>query len=118
MDKLSLETFIKVAQESSFSKAAEMMHITQPAISKRIANLETELGTLLFDRIGKKVQVTHSGEILLPRAKELLEDMRDCKTAIQNNLSHIVVGSDRHGKLAATLRLAARSESPGRFGGR
>jgi DNA-binding transcriptional LysR family regulator len=84
MDQVSLETFIQVAHESSFSKAAEKLHITQPAISKRIANLETELGTLLFDRIGKKVQVTHSGEILLYRAKELLEDMRDCRTAIQN----------------------------------
>ncbi len=84
MDKVSLETFIKAAQECSFSKAADKLHITQPAISKRIANLEIELDTLLFDRIGKKVQVTHSGEILLYRAKELLENMRDCKTEIQN----------------------------------
>lgn len=84
MEKTSLETFIKVAEEASFSKAAEKLYITQPAISKRIANLEADLGTSLFERIGKTVQLTPSGEILLIRARQLLESMRDCKTEIQN----------------------------------
>ena len=84
MDKVTLETFIKVAEESSFSRTAEQLHITQPAISKRIANLEEELDTTLFERIGKTARLTSGGEILLPKARKIIEAMRDCKTEIQN----------------------------------
>jgi DNA-binding transcriptional LysR family regulator len=84
MDKLSLETFLKVATEESFSKAAEKLHITQPAISKRIANLESELNTQLFDRIGKKVRLTHSGQTLLRHTHFILGAILDCKTDIHN----------------------------------
>lgn len=84
MNKIALETFIRITEENSFSRAAEKMHITQPAVSKRIAILEETLNTLLFDRIGKEVQLTLSGEILLEHSKEIIKSMNDCKTAIQN----------------------------------
>jgi len=84
MDKIALETFLKVANEESFSRAAEQLHLSQPAISKRIALLEDELGSTLFDRIGKQVRLTHSGDILIQRAPMLLKIMQDCKTDIQN----------------------------------
>lgn len=92
MDKLALETFLKVAQEESFSRAAEKLHLTQPAISKRIASLEDDLGNLLFDRIGKQVRLTHSGEVLIQHANNLLKAMQDCKTDIQN-LNHKIEGT-------------------------
>ncbi len=84
MNRVALETFMRIAEEGSFSRAAEKLYVTQPAISKRIASLEESLETSLFDRIGKEVQLTHSGMILLERSKDILTAMDDCKTAIQN----------------------------------
>ncbi len=84
MDKTSLETFLILAREQSFSRTAEKMNITQPAISKRIANLELSLNSQLIDRIGKKTSLTHSGIVLQQHAKQLLQSMHDCQTAINN----------------------------------
>jgi len=53
MDLKNYIAFLVVADLSSFSRAAEFLYITQPAVSKRIALLEQDLGALLFDRIGK-----------------------------------------------------------------
>jgi len=68
MDLINLEAFIEVAEKQSFSKSAESLHVTQPAVSKRIAALESELSLKLFDRIGKTVQLTEAGRTLLPSA--------------------------------------------------
>lgn len=84
MDRGSLESFILIAELGSFSKAAERLHITQPAISKRIANLENLLSTALFTRNHKEVQLTHSGHIFLQHARKLIEAMNDCQTAVSN----------------------------------
>lgn len=91
MDTNQLTAFITVAETSSFSTAAERLHLTQPAISKRIAVLEQSLGNSLFDRIGKRVILTEAGQILLPRAKKILREIDDLRTALQN-LSTIVSG--------------------------
>ena len=66
-----LRAFIEVAQTGSFSQAAEALFLTQPAVSKRVANLEAELGLQLFDRIGRRTALTEAGSTLLPRAREL-----------------------------------------------
>jgi len=68
MDLINLEAFIEVAEKKSFSKSAESLQVTQPAVSKRIAALESELSLKLFDRIGKTVQLTEAGRTLLPSA--------------------------------------------------
>ena len=91
MDTNQLTAFIAVAETSSFSLAAERLHLTQPAISKRIAVLEQMIGSSLFDRIGKRVSLTEVGQILLPHAKKILREMEDTKIAIQN-LSVSVAG--------------------------
>jgi DNA-binding transcriptional LysR family regulator len=91
VNKSSLESFIAIAQEKSFSRAAEKLHVTQPAISKRIATLEHSLGTPLFDRIGKEARLTASGKILLTHATEILSLMDGCKIAIQN-LGEKIIG--------------------------
>jgi DNA-binding transcriptional LysR family regulator len=84
METSQLSAFITVAETGSFSLAAEQLHLTQPAISKRIATLEQQVGNKLFDRIGRRVMLTEAGQILLPRAKKILHEMQDAETALQN----------------------------------
>lgn len=84
MDINELQAFVAVAESSSFSHAADVLHITQPAISKRISNLETQLGIRLFDRIGRSVMLTEGGRALMPRARKILMDVEDCRRALSN----------------------------------
>ena len=79
MDLANLQAFVEVARLGSFSTAAERLYLSQPAISKRIAALEDELNTLLFDRVGRKIALTATGTALLPRARQLLNDAVDLK---------------------------------------
>lgn len=96
MDNAQLKAFVAVADGQSFSRAADQLHLTQPAVSKRIANLEAELGQRLFDRVGHAVHLTPAGQTLLPRARRLLQDMDDTATALSNLT----------GKIAGPLRIA------------
>ncbi|MBU0730766.1 MAG: LysR family transcriptional regulator [Proteobacteria bacterium] len=91
MDTLSIHTFVAVTESRSFSKAADVLYLTQPAVSKRIAALEEILGFRLFDRIGKKIILTEAGKELYPRAKRILLELEDSRRAI-NNLSGNVTG--------------------------
>ncbi|MEO9275269.1 LysR family transcriptional regulator [Marinomonas sp. 5E14-1] len=77
-----LLTFIKVAETGSFSEAAAQLFVTQPAISKRIAALESGLGVTLFDRIGRQVKLTEAGTRLLPKAQKMAEDLQDIKRSM------------------------------------
>ena len=96
MDTNQLLAFISVAESGSFSLAAEKLHLTQPAVSKRIATLEQILDTKLFDRVGKRIILTEAGEILLPDARKLLNDLNNTRTSIEN-LSAAVTGRLRIG---------------------
>ena len=82
MDIPTIETFLTVAQKQSFSQAADALFLTQPAISKRIATLESELNCKLFDRINKQIILTESGKIFLPRAQLIIEQLNDGKNAL------------------------------------
>lgn len=84
MDTAALRAFLSVAKTNSFSQAAAQLHLSQPAISKRIAALESELRTRLFDRIGKKVSLTEAGRALLPRAQHILDEMADSRRMLVN----------------------------------
>jgi len=84
MDIAALQAFLAVAETGSFSRAAERIFLTQPAISKRIAALETSLGTRLFDRIGRTVQLTPAGQALLARSRAILRELDDVKRSIAN----------------------------------
>jgi len=96
MDFANLKAFISVAETGSFSEASEQLYLTQPAISKRIASLEAELDTELFDRIGRQVSLTETGKALLPRARQILLEVEDSQREIQN-LSNKVSGTLRIG---------------------
>ena len=84
MEFSQLKAFISVAQNCSFSITANELHLTQPAISKRISTLEEQLDCILFDRIGHHIQLTQAGELLLPRAIKILQDVEDCKREIHS----------------------------------
>jgi len=91
MDIQTLAAFKAVAETGSFSKAAQALFLTQPAISKRIATLEAELEVKLLDRIGRQTLPTHAGKLLLPRAIRILNEVEESRRQI-SNLSDAVTG--------------------------
>jgi len=100
MDIPGLKAFIAVTEAQSFSIAAEKMHLTQPAVSKRIAALEVELNCQLFDRIGKKVMLTEAGNLLFPRAKSILSEISNTQRQLSNLTGEIAgtlsIGTSHH----------------------
>ncbi len=96
MDLQTLQAFMLVAENNSFSQAAEKLHLTQPAVSKRIALLEEQLGAPLFDRIGRQVSLTEAGTALLPHAKAVQQELAAAERAVR----------DLSGEVAGELRLA------------
>ncbi len=74
--KLSqLRTFVAIAEQGGFGRAATRLNLTQSAASRQISALESELGVPLFDRIGRRVRLTSEGEDLLQRTRRLLGDV-------------------------------------------
>ncbi|CAH0302922.1 HTH-type transcriptional activator CmpR [Pseudomonas sp. Bi70] len=84
MDLATLNAFIAIAELGSFSEAAIRLHLTQPAVSKRIASLEQQLRVRLFDRLGREVSLTEAGRALLPRAYQILNVLEDTRRALTN----------------------------------
>ena len=84
MDLACLDAFLAIADSGGFSAAGERLHLTQPAVSKRIAALEAQLGRRLFDRIGREVALTEAGQALLPRARRILAELDDTRRALDN----------------------------------
>ena len=96
MDIQNLRAFLLVAETGSFSQAAERLHLTQPAVSKRVALLEEQLGTGLFDRIGRNISLTEAGSALLPHAKAVEQELHAAQQSVR----------DLAGEVAGQLRLA------------
>ncbi|MEW8048841.1 MAG: LysR family transcriptional regulator [Candidatus Thiodiazotropha sp.] len=92
MELNTLRAFVQVAHDGSFSLAAEHLFLTQPAISKRIATLESELDTRLFDRMGRQIFLTEAGRHLLPRAEHIIDQLTDIRRELAN-LTGRVAGS-------------------------
>ncbi|MBV1786543.1 LysR family transcriptional regulator [Marinobacterium sp. D7] len=84
MDSAGLTAFVRVAETGSFSLAADQLFLTQSAISKRVAQLETQLDCRLFDRIGRQVSLTEAGRTLLPQARQILHAFEDAARSLQN----------------------------------
>jgi DNA-binding transcriptional LysR family regulator len=83
MDFGQLEAFAKVASNNSFSRAAEVLQLTQPSVTSRIQALERELGEELFERRGRGVRLTDAGSIFLPYTEKILRILREGKDSIQ-----------------------------------
>ncbi|MCC5844155.1 MAG: LysR family transcriptional regulator [Verrucomicrobia bacterium] len=86
MELHQLRYFVSVAETGSFSRGAERCGITQPSLSQQILKLESELGQRLFDRLGRTVQMTPSGRILLPRAQRILAEVNSASNAVQQDV--------------------------------
>ena len=74
LDLKSLKCFVVLAEELHFGRAAERLHISQPPLSLKVRTLEAELGLQLFQRSSRRVELTHSGQILLTDARRVLRD--------------------------------------------
>ena len=92
-----LRYFCAVAKTGSFTRAAEHEHLAQPSLSQQVRKLEDELGTRLFDRLGRTVRLTSFGEAFLPRAEEILRQVVDAKREMEQmagvERGTVVVGS-------------------------
>ncbi|HVO87614.1 MAG TPA: LysR substrate-binding domain-containing protein [Casimicrobiaceae bacterium] len=97
MELRHLRYFVALAEELSFTRAAERMHVTQSTLSHQIRQLEEELGQRLFDRIGKRVVITDEGEALLPNAtralREVDEGLRALKSAPDPLVGTLTIGA-------------------------
>ena len=96
MELRILNTFLKVAQLQSFSKAADSLGYSQSAITVQVQQLENELGVRLFDRIGKNVTITHYGQSFIPYARDVISSA--------TKAAHFAV--DDH-ELTGTLRIGS-----------
>jgi len=84
MDINQLEVLVTVAREKSFSRAAEVLDRTQPAISQAVRRLEQEIGEKLFDRSSKDGTLTYAGEVLVDYARQMLNLRYSAETAIRD----------------------------------
>src|SRR5437588_11179206 len=83
MDINQLEVVLAVAREKSFSRAAESLHRTQPAVSQAIRRLELELGEPLFDRSSKDGTLTAAGRVLLDFSQQMLNLRHHAHSALR-----------------------------------
>src|SRR5271168_1313335 len=82
MELRHLRYFLAVADRTHFRRAAESMHVSQPTLSQQIQQLEKELETILFDRIGKRVRLTVAGETFRHYAQRVLRELEEAQVAL------------------------------------
>lgn len=96
MEIRQLRYFVAVAEEMHFKNAAARLHIAQPALSQQIRALEKDLGTALFNRTTRRVEMTAAGEALLPAARHILAEAVAAERLV-TQASHGVLGTVRIG---------------------
>ncbi|HUY81729.1 MAG TPA: LysR substrate-binding domain-containing protein [Acidobacteriaceae bacterium] len=104
MENFRLKVFRTVAKQLNFRKAAELLHLSQPAVSQQVHALEEELGIALFDRSGSRVQLTAAGALLLKYARKAAQLAAEAREAIER----------LQGKGGGELRLGA-STTPAQY---
>jgi DNA-binding transcriptional LysR family regulator len=85
MNRHQLECFLEVAESLSFARAAEILNISQPAVSRQISSLESDLGVTLFHRTTRNVSLTSYGQAFLPHAKDIHNRMLAAYVNIQHD---------------------------------
>ena len=111
MDSDALLTFLTVHRRGGISHAAKVLHRSQPAISRRIALLEQELGVPLFERIAGRTMLSDAGRVLVPYAERAVAATQDAENAVRalarpnsGPIALAVVGTLAGGRLSAVLR--------------
>ncbi len=95
-----LAAFVEIANGGGFTQASRKLHRSQPAISRRIAELQRRLGAVLFEKVGRTVRLTDAGRALLPHAEAAIAALRDGERAVRD-------AADPASRSAAvTLRIA------------
>ena len=118
MELRHLRYFAAVAQEQSFTRAAENLHIAQPSLTRQIKNLEDELGVRLLNRIKGRVSLTHDGYAFLKDAKRILamtaESVQSIQHARSQHMSQLNIGyaADLHCHLLPASLATFRSICP------
>ena len=82
MDVRDLQVFLSVAKHLNYTRAAEEVNLSQPSVSVRMRQLERDLGSTLFEQLGKKISLTEGGQLLIPFATRVLAAMSDARHAI------------------------------------
>ena len=114
MNLNQLRVFTTICQEGSLTRAAQVLQISQPAVSKQLLDLEADLGTPLFDRLPRGVRATQAGQVLQEHAQRILASERaaegdySCGVDLGSRGRPVV---RRRERLAATLRNAAAMAS-------
>lgn len=99
MDLNNLRAFVAVIDNGSVNAAANALHLTQSAVTKRLQALEQQTGTVLMDRIGRQLLPTEAGRLLLPRARQILADVREAQRQLDQQ-------DDARSSLGGALSLA------------
>ena len=99
MELHQLEYFVAVAEEASFTKAADRVHVAQPGVSAQVRRLESELGHRLLDRSGRSVRLTEVGTAVLPFARGALDAVAGVRLAV-DELAGLVRGQVRVGMVS------------------
>ncbi len=82
MELSEIEAFVTISRSGGFTRAAGILHLSQPAISRRIELLERELGAPLFERIPSGIRLTEAGQAFLPYAQQVLAAIQDGTAAV------------------------------------
>ena len=83
MNRRQLQIFLNLAETLNFARAAELSHLSQPALTLAVQSLERSLGGKLFSRTTRRVRLTPEGEMLLPRARQLLAEWEDTEEMLR-----------------------------------
>ncbi|MGO9822050.1 MAG: LysR family transcriptional regulator, partial [Solirubrobacteraceae bacterium] len=115
MDLRQLRYLVALAEEGSFTRAAESVHIAQPAVSQQIRRLEEELGIVLVERTTRRVTLTEAGELLVVRARRILGELEAAESELQAlsgmYAGHVTIGAmHTMGPVDLSLALALFSE--------
>lgn len=84
MNLRALEYCVEIARQGSFTKAAQALHVAQPALSMAVSRLEDELGVALFNRATRQISVTAEGQLFLARAEACLEGLAGARRELQD----------------------------------
>ena len=119
MELRILRYFLMITKTENITKAAELLHITQPTLSRQIRELEEELGVQLFERDVRKLHLTPEGMLLKERAEEIIElsdktaaDLQSHRESV-NGVIRIMTGLMRSTELLSRMMSAFREQYPG-----
>jgi DNA-binding transcriptional LysR family regulator len=108
MDMRQLRYFLAIANEGQITRAAKLLNMEQPPLSRQLKLMEQELGVVLFDRNGKQLQLTHAGELLRQKAITLLNQFNETLTYVQE-LGEGVQGVLSIGAVVSCISLLPRA---------